>query len=206
MGFYRKCDFTGKSWRYTGPCQMRDNFSLVVLPLLLHLLPLLVTAISWRLERGVSPALSKCRRVLFHAGVLLSLLSLLLTASCWIDAYPLVQHADGSSSIPGLELAWTAAFITAIMTTLFALAGKGPGKDRTGSQRWANSSSRIWNIASERDLKANSSWCSPKTVRVQPVAATPSDSPGIPALRPDQNSWTLADISVLISLEGQPSF
>jgi hypothetical protein len=46
----------------------------------------------------------------------------------------------------------------------------------------------------------------PKTVRVQPVAATPSDSPGIPALRPDQNSWTLADISVLISLEGQPSF
>jgi hypothetical protein len=40
----------------------------------------------------------------------------------------LVQHADGSSSIPGLELAWTAAFITAIMTAVFALAGKGPAR------------------------------------------------------------------------------
>ena len=107
---------------------MRDDFSLVVLPLLLHLVPLLATAISWRLERRASVALSKSRRVLFYAGVLLSLLSLLLTASCWIDAYSLVQHADGSSSNPGLELAWIAAFITAIMTPVFALAGKGKAK------------------------------------------------------------------------------
>ena len=110
------------------PCQMRDNFSLVVLPLLLHLVPLLATAISWRLERRASLALSKARRVLFYAGVLLSPLSLLLTASCWVDAYPLVQHADGSSSIPGLELAWNAAFITGITTSVLALAGKGKSR------------------------------------------------------------------------------
>jgi hypothetical protein len=36
----------------------------------------------------------------------------------------LVRHADGSYSNPGLELAWSAAFVTALMTSVFALAGK----------------------------------------------------------------------------------
>jgi len=104
---------------------MRDDFSLVVFPLLLHLLPLLATTSSWMLERGSSLVLSKRRRVLFQAGVLLSLLSLLLTASCWLNVYPLVLHSDGSYSTPGLELAWTIAFITAFMSTMFAFSGKG---------------------------------------------------------------------------------
>ena len=115
---------TFKAGSVTLALSMRDTFSLVVLPLLLHLLPLLATAISWRLERRASLALSKSRRFFFNAGVLLSILSLLLTASCWMDVYPLVRHADGSYSNPGLELAWSAAFVTALMTSVFALAGK----------------------------------------------------------------------------------
>jgi hypothetical protein len=97
----------------------------MVLPLLLHLVPLIATLSSWHLERRARPGLSRFRRASFRAGLLLSLLGLLLTASCWIDAYPLVRAADGSSSIPGLELAWTAAFITSIMSTVLALFGKG---------------------------------------------------------------------------------
>ena len=104
---------------------MKDHLSVVVLPLLLHLLPLIATAGSWILEHGSSFALSKRRRVLFQAGVILSLLSLLLTASCWLNVYPLVLHSDGSSSIPGLELAWTTAFIAALTSTMLAFSGKG---------------------------------------------------------------------------------
>jgi hypothetical protein len=122
----RKPDFQGKipTWLYTAQ-QMKDNFSLMVLPLLLHLLPLIATVSSWQLKRRARPGLSKFRRVLFRAGLLLSPLGLLLTASCWIDAYPLVQAPDGSTSIPGLELAWTAALLTSIICVILALSGKG---------------------------------------------------------------------------------
>jgi len=117
-------DDTAAYWLY----QMRDRFLLMVLPLLLHLIPLIATVISWILGRRSRLVLSKRRRALFQAGVLMSLLSLLLTASCWLNVNPLVFHSDGSASIRGLELAWTSAFIAALTSTILAVFGKGPAR------------------------------------------------------------------------------
>jgi hypothetical protein len=104
---------------------MKDNFSLVMLPLIFCLVPLLVTGASWQLERRASLTLSRLRLASFRIGLLLSVVALLVTASCYIDPYPLVKTADGSLSIAWLDRAWTVAFITPIISMILALFGKG---------------------------------------------------------------------------------
>jgi Mn2+/Fe2+ NRAMP family transporter len=104
---------------------MKDNFSLVVLPLIFCLVPLFVTGVSWRLERLAYPTLPRLRLALFRVGLLLSVVALLVTASCYIDPYPFLKTADGSLSIAWLERAWAVAFIPAIISMILALFGKG---------------------------------------------------------------------------------
>lgn len=104
---------------------MKYTFSLVILPLLLCLAPLLATVSSWQLERRTDVDITSFRRVLFRAGLLLSVLSVFATASCWIDPYPLVSTADGSFSIVWLDRAWAVAFITAVISMIVASCGKG---------------------------------------------------------------------------------
>jgi hypothetical protein len=62
---------------------------------------------------------------LFRVGLLLSVVALLVTASCYIDPYPFLKTADGSLSIAWLERAWAVAFIPAIISMILALFGKG---------------------------------------------------------------------------------
>ena len=104
---------------------MKDNFSLVVLPSLLCLVPLIVTVKSWQLERRAHPALSKLRLALFRAGLFLSVLGLLVTVSCYTDLYPLVHAPDGSLSIAWLDRAWTVAFVAPVVSVILALFGRG---------------------------------------------------------------------------------
>jgi hypothetical protein len=104
---------------------MRDNFSLVVLPLLLEVVPLVLTVASWRLERRAETSLSKLRVVLFRGGLALSAISLLVIASCWLDPYPLVYASDGGASIEWLECAWIVAFATSVSSMILALFGRG---------------------------------------------------------------------------------
>jgi hypothetical protein len=104
---------------------MKDNFSLVVLPSLLCLVPLIVTVKSWQLERRAPHALSKLRLALFRAGLFLSVLGLLVTVSCYIDPYPLVHAPDGSLSIAWLDRASTVAFVAPVLSVIFALFGRG---------------------------------------------------------------------------------
>jgi len=103
---------------------MKDSFLLIGLPLLLCLVPLIVTLSSWHLEHSASPALSNFRRASFRAGLLLSLLGSLVTASCWVDPYPLVHTPDGGISIAWLDRAWTVSFVTPIISMSLALFGR----------------------------------------------------------------------------------
>ncbi len=109
--------------RFTLTRQM--NFSLVVLPSLLCLVPLIVTAMAWQLERRAHPALSKLRLASFRAGLLLSILGLLVTVSCYMDPYPLVHAPDGSLSIAWFDRAWTVAFAALSISMILALFGRG---------------------------------------------------------------------------------
>lgn len=94
--------------------KMKDTFSLVVLPILLELIPLVLTVVSWVLERRAQIHLSKTRRASFRSGLVLSVISLLVIASCWIDP-----------TMAGLSLAWLVAFATSISSLVLALFGKG---------------------------------------------------------------------------------
>lgn len=104
---------------------MKDTFTLVVLPLLLELIPLVLTVTSWVCERRAQTHLSKFRIVSFRSGIVLSVISLLVIASCWIDPYPLVRTPNGGASIAWLDLAWLTAFATSISSMTLALFGKG---------------------------------------------------------------------------------
>ena len=116
---------------YTAPSvsptlkQVEDTFTLVVLPLLLELIPLVLTVTSWAIERHAKVHLSKPRIISFRSGLVLSAISLLVIASCWIDPYPLAHTPDGDSSIAWLELAWLVAFGTSISSMILALFGRG---------------------------------------------------------------------------------
>jgi hypothetical protein len=104
---------------------MKDNFSLIGLPLLLCLVPLIATVSSWQLERKANAGLSKSRRGSFRAGLLLSAFGLLAIASCWIDPYPLVRTPDGGSSIAWLDRAWAVAFAASLLSIILAFFGTG---------------------------------------------------------------------------------
>jgi Mn2+/Fe2+ NRAMP family transporter len=101
------------------------NFSVVVLPSLLCLVPLIVTVESWRLEHGAQSTLSKARLVLFRVGLILSVLGLLITVSCYIDPYPLVHDPDGSLSNGWFDRAWIIAIATPIISMILSLFGRG---------------------------------------------------------------------------------
>jgi hypothetical protein len=93
---------------------MKDTFSLVVLPVLLELIPLVLTAVSWVLERRAQAHLTKARIASFRSGIVLSVISLLVIASCWIDP-----------TMPWLSLAWLLAFTTSISSLVLAMFEKG---------------------------------------------------------------------------------
>jgi hypothetical protein len=93
---------------------MKDTFTLVVLPLLLELIPLVLTVLSWVLERREQAVLSKPRIVSFRGGLVLSAISLLVIATCWM--FP---------SMPWLGLVWLVAFATSFGSVVLALLGRG---------------------------------------------------------------------------------
>ena len=99
--------------------------SAIELPLAACSLPLLITAASWRLEGRMQSPLLRRRLLAFRGGLVLSVLSVLVTASCWIDPYPLTQTLDGGLSIAWLDRAWTIAFVTPLVSIIFALFGRG---------------------------------------------------------------------------------
>jgi hypothetical protein len=105
--------------------QMNNNFSLVRFQLIFCLVPLVFTGASWQLERRAYLALSRLRLASFRIGLLLSVAALLVTASCYIDPYPMVKTADGSLSIAWLGRAWALAFITPVISMILALFGEG---------------------------------------------------------------------------------
>jgi len=100
-------------------------FSVIELPLLACSVPLLTTVASWRLESRKQSQLSRPRLIAFRGGLVLSALSVLMTASCWIDPYPLTQTLDGGFSIVWLDRAWMVAFVTSMISMILALFGKG---------------------------------------------------------------------------------
>jgi hypothetical protein len=100
------------------------RFSTLGLPLLLCSVPLVLTLVAWQLGRRVTPHLSSFRLASFRAGVVISLLSTMVTMSCWIDPYPLVGTSDGGYSIAWLDLAWKVAFSTAAVSIILALFGR----------------------------------------------------------------------------------
>ncbi len=104
---------------------MKPHFLLITLPLLLCLVPLVITAASWQIERHAQSPLPGLRMGLFRVGLLLSVLGLFLTASCWLDPYPLTATADGGFSIAWLGRAWIGAFVMLVVSTILALFGKG---------------------------------------------------------------------------------
>lgn len=101
------------------------SFSVIELPLLACSLPLLTTAASWRLESRNRSQLSRPRLLSFRGGIVLSVVSVLVTASCWIDPYPLVTTPDGGFSTAWLDRAWAVAFVAPLISIILALFGRG---------------------------------------------------------------------------------
>ncbi|RZU39294.1 hypothetical protein [Edaphobacter modestus] len=100
------------------------RFSLLALPLLLCLVPLAITLTAWQFERRLTPPLPSFRILCFRCGIVLSIFSLLVTMSCWVDPFPLVHTPDGGYSIAWLDLAWKVAFSTASLSIILALFGR----------------------------------------------------------------------------------
>ena len=101
------------------------SFSVIELPLLACSLPLLTTAASWRLEGRKRSQLSRPRLLSFRWGLVLNVIGVLVTASCWIDPYPLAQTSDGGFSTAWIDRAWTVAFIAPLVSIILALFGRG---------------------------------------------------------------------------------
>ena len=99
-------------------------FSLYVVPLFLCLIPLGITLRAWQLGRRRKPLLSKVRMVCVQSGVMISILTTLVTMSCWLDPFPLVHLPDGSESIRWLEMAWGIGFGGAFVSIILALFGR----------------------------------------------------------------------------------
>ena len=93
---------------------MKDTFTLVVLPLLLELIPLVLTGVAWTLERRSHSRLSTSRTVSFRIGLVLSVIGLVVIASCWI-----------LPSTSWLVPMWLFAFASSLSSLVLALAGKG---------------------------------------------------------------------------------
>ena len=60
-----------------------------------------------------------------RGGLVLSVIGVLVTASCWIDPYSLAQTPDGGLSTAWLDRAWTVAFIAPLVSIILALFGRG---------------------------------------------------------------------------------
>ena len=101
------------------------SVSVIELPLLAHSLLLLTAAASWRLEGRKRSQLSRPRLLSFRGGLVLSVIGVLVTASCWIDPYPLAQTPDSGLSTAWLYRAWTVAFIAPLVSIILALFGRG---------------------------------------------------------------------------------
>jgi hypothetical protein len=102
--------------------------SLYVAPLILCLVPLAITLRAWQLDRRKTPPLASFRMVCFYSGVVISILTSLVTMSCWVDPFPLVHLPDGGESIAWLELAWRIAFGGAFVSIVLALFGRGSSR------------------------------------------------------------------------------
>ncbi|NYF90130.1 hypothetical protein HDF08_002197 [Edaphobacter lichenicola] len=98
---------------------------LLVPPFLLALIPVTSITLAWRYQSGQASLLPNTRRALFRLGIAASILSLLVTMSCWVDPYPLRQTLDGGYSIAWLDDAWMVAFATSLLGVALALFGKG---------------------------------------------------------------------------------
>jgi hypothetical protein len=101
-----------------------NRFSIVAVPVLLCLVPLATTLRAWQLVRRLTPPLPGGRIAFFGCGVASSILSLLVTMSCWIDPFPLLHTPAGGYSTAWLELAWGLAFGTALLSIILALFGR----------------------------------------------------------------------------------
>jgi hypothetical protein len=100
------------------------RFSLLALPLLLCLVPPAITLAAWQFERRLTPPLPSFRIVCFRCGIVTSMLSPLVTMSCWVDPFPLVRTPDGGDSIAWFDLAWKVAFSIALLSIILALFGR----------------------------------------------------------------------------------
>src|ERR1700730_18237784 len=100
------------------------RISILALPLLLYLVPLATTLTAWHFVRRLTPPLPSFRIACFRCGIVTSVLSLLVTMTCWIDPFPLIHTPDGGYSIAWLELAWRMAISTAMFSIILALFGR----------------------------------------------------------------------------------
>jgi len=80
---------------------------------------------AWRRIGLLTLPLAGFRIAAFRCGIVVGLLSLLVSMSCWIDPYPLVRTSDGGYSIAWLELAWKLAFGAGLLSLILALFGRG---------------------------------------------------------------------------------
>ena len=99
-------------------------FSLYVVPLFLCLIPFAISLRAWQLSRRQEPAFTRVRVVCFQSGVVISVLTSLVTMSCWVDPFPLVHLPDGSLSIGWLDLAWGIGFGGAFVSIALAVFGR----------------------------------------------------------------------------------
>ena len=109
---------------------LRDmvSLSVVCIPLLLCLAALVAVLVSWPLDGQIEAAQISYRSALFRTGVVFGALGLVVTASCFVDQFPLSRHPDGSLSTTWLDRAWMTAFALAVSSTGLALFGRGQAR------------------------------------------------------------------------------
>jgi hypothetical protein len=99
--------------------------SFIGVPLLLCCLTMAAILAALHIQNLSKQSLAKRRLMIFRIGGILGAAGLLVIAACFVDPFPLTQHADGSLSTSWLDRAWSLAALLVLTSTVFALFGNG---------------------------------------------------------------------------------
>lgn len=91
----------------------------------LSFLPMLLTFLAWRFERSARLPLSGVRKRVFECGLLVSILTSVLTACSWFNPFPLLADGRGGYSDARNFQLQTSALCAAVVAVILGFFGRG---------------------------------------------------------------------------------
>src|SRR5579859_1540633 len=90
----------------------------------ISLIPMVPSYWAWRLSRRDADPVNKARRLLFDAGLLVSLTASALIIGSWLEPFRLIEASGGYSNVRNDELS-LAAFAAAVLAVALSFLGMG---------------------------------------------------------------------------------